>query len=273
VFLVLRWSSSHLYNRTVPSLEKKTEKQSRIRDFTRKRKGSFESTEVLSIMEACSLCGRVFPYYTFRRCSRCRRLYCGDCITFTWDTDVFRHVAVCLNCARRRVSPRRFGSKYTPLSVYLARRARYVSVVTLSQSKIEEIIRKDLPSSAFGSDRWWTNSRNSVQGRAWLDVGWTVDSVDLSARTATFKKTRSNTAKTHEKTRSWRKGTAEWMKKTPRLTTPRRRRRPSKTTIARAIARLSNIQRERASMRQYRGRLKPKPALEKKLYKPDAKPG
>ena len=106
-----------------------------------------------------------------------------------------------------------------------------------------------------------------------MDVGWTVDSVDLSARTATFKKTRSKTAKTHERTRSWRKGTAEWMKKTPRLTTPRRRRRPSKTTIARAIARLRNIQRERASMRQYRGRFKPRPALEKRLYKPDAKPG
>ena len=222
--------------------------------------------------EACSLCVRVFPYYTLRRCSRCRRLYCGDCIILTWDSDVFRYGALCLNCARRSVSPRRWGGKYTPLSVYLARRARYVSVVTLSVRKIEEIIGNDLPSSAFGSGRWWTNSRNSVQGRAWLDVRWTVDSVDLSARTATFKKTRSKTAKTREKTRSWRKGTAEWMKKTPRLTTPRRRRRPSKTIIARAMARLSNIQRERASMRQYRGRFKPKPALEKKLYKPDAKP-
>lgn len=223
--------------------------------------------------EACSLCGRVFPYYTLRRCSRCGRLYCGDCITFTWDGDVFRHIAVCLNCARRRISPRRFGGKYTPLSVYLARRARYVRVVTLSLRKIEEIIGKDLPSSAFGSEGWWKNSRNSVQGRAWLDVGWTVDSVDLSARTATFKKTRGKTANIPRKTRSWRRGTATWMKKPPRLTSPRRRRRPSKTRISRAVARLRNIQREKASMRQYRGRFKPKPALEKRLYKPDAKPG
>lgn len=105
-----------------------------------------------------------------------------------------------------------------------------------------------------------------------MDVGWTVDSVDLGERIVTFKRTISNTAKTRKKTRNWRKGTAEWMKKTPRLTTPRRRRRPSKTRISRAMARLSNIQREKASMRQYRGRFKPKPALEKKLYKPDAKP-
>jgi len=222
--------------------------------------------------EACSLCGRVFPYYTLRRCSRCRRLYCGDCITFVWDRGVFRHVAVCLNCARRRVSPRRFGGKYTPLSVYLARRARYVSVVTVSLSKIEEIIGKDLPSSALGSDSWWKNSRNSVQGQAWLDVGWAVDRVDLGERIVTFKKTISKTAKARKKTRSWRRGTARWMRKSPRLTTPRRRRRPSMTRISRAMARLRNIEREKASIRQYRGRFKPRPALEKKLYKPDAKP-
>jgi len=222
--------------------------------------------------EACSLCGRVFPYYTLRRCLRCRRLYCGDCITFTWDRDVSRHAAVCLNCARTSVSPRRFGGKYTPLSVYLARRARYVSVVTLNLRKMEEIIGKDLPSSAFDSQQWWTNSRNSVQGQAWLDVGWNVDSVDLSARIVTFKRGRQKTAKARKKTRSWRRGTAEWMKKTPRPTTPQRRRRPSKTRISRAMARLRNMEREKASMRQYRGRFKPKPALEKKLYKPDVKP-
>jgi len=97
--------------------------------------------------------------------------------------------------------------------------------------------------------------------------------VDLSAGIVTFKKTsRQKTAKARKKTRSWRRGTAEWMKKTPRPTTPQRRRRPSKTRISRAMARLRNMEREKASMRQYRGRFKPKPALEKKLYKPDVKP-
>jgi len=229
---------------------------------------------LLSIMEeACSLCGRVFPYYTLRRCSRCRRLYCGDCIIFTWDRDVFRHVAVCLNCARRSVSPGRVGGKYTPLSVYLARRARFRSVVTLGLSKIEEIIGDNLPPSAFGSQKWWMNSRSSVQGQAWLDVGWSVQSVELDARTVTFKKrTIEKTTKTHKKTRNWRIGTPEWMKKAPRSVTSRRRRIPSKTRISKAEARLRNIQREKASVRQYRGRFKPKPVFEKRLYKQDAKP-
>lgn len=222
--------------------------------------------------EECSLCGRAFPYYTLRRCSRCGRLYCGDCIIFTWDRNVFRHIAVCLNCARRRVSPRRIGGKYTPLSVYLARRARFTSVVTLSLSKIEEIIGGNLPPSAFHSQKWWTNSRNNVQGQAWLDVGWGVDSADLGARIVTFKRTTGKTAKTHMKTRNWRRGTSRWLKKTPRPTMPRRRRRPSKTRTSKAMARLRNIQRKKASMRQYRGRFKPKPAFEKRLYKPNAEP-
>ncbi len=222
--------------------------------------------------EACSLCGRVFPYYTLRRCSKCGRLYCGDCLIFTWDKNVLRHVAVCLNCARRSVSPRRLRGKYTSLSAYLARRARFTSVVTLSLSKIEEIIGDNLPHSAFHSQKWWINLRSTVHGQAWLDVGWKVDLVDLSERTVTFKKIRSKTAKTYTKTRNWRRGTTEWRKKTPRPATPKRRRRPSKTRIAKAMARLKNIQRKRASMRQYRGRFKPKPAFEKRLYRPDAKP-
>lgn len=222
--------------------------------------------------EACGLCGRVFPYYTLRRCSKCRRLYCGDCIIFTWDRDIFRHVALCLNCARRSVSPRKVGGKYTPLSIYLARRARYTSIVTLTISKMEEIIGDSLPSSAFHSQKWWMNSHNTVQGQAWLDAGWEVDNVDLDARIATLKKTTGKPAKAYTKTSDWRKGTSKWMKKTPRPTTPRRRGRPSKTRISKARARLTNIQREKASMRQYRGRFKPKAAFEKRLYKPDAKP-
>lgn len=222
--------------------------------------------------EACSLCGRVFPYYTLRRCSRCRRLYCGDCIIFTWDRNVFRHVAVCLNCARRSVSPRRIGSKYTPLSAYLARRARFTTIVTLSLAKIEEIIGANLPSSAFHAQRWWTSSRSSAQGQARLDVGWGVEGVDLDERTVTFKRVTGETAKTYSKTRDWRRGTSEWRKKAPRPTMPRRRRRPSKTRISKAMARLRNIEREKASMRQYRGRFRPKSAFEKRLYKPDAKP-
>ena len=105
-----------------------------------------------------------------------------------------------------------------------------------------------------------------------MDVGWRVEGVDLDARVVTLKRVAEKTAKTPVKTRSWRRGTSEWMKKAPRPTSPRRRRNPSKTRISKVAARLRNIQREKASVRQYRGRFKPKPAFEKRLYKPDAEP-
>ena len=222
--------------------------------------------------EACGLCGRVFPYYTLRRCSKCGRFYCGDCTISTWDRDIFRYVAVCLNCARRSVSPRRFGGKYTALSAYLARRAKSTSVVTLRLSKIEEIIRDNLPSSAFQSEKWWMNSRGSVQGQAWLDVGWKVDAVDLSGRSVTFKRTKGSTVDTRMKARSWRRSATRWATKTPRPLIHPKKPRPSKTRISMVMARLKNIQREKACMRQYRGRLKPKTVLEKRLYKPHIKP-
>jgi len=222
--------------------------------------------------EACSLCGREFPHYTLRRCSRCRRLYCGDCIIFTWDRDVYRHATICLNCARRRVSPRKFSGKYTPLSAYLARRARYTSVVTLSLAKLEEILGADLPSSAFGSQQWWTNTRNTVQGQSWLDVGWEMDTANLEARTVTFKRAISIAGAGVQKVRDLRRGSPEWRKRAPKRPMVRGRKIPSKTRIAKAMARFNNIQRKKATIRQYRGRFKPKPAFEKRLYKPDAKP-
>ena len=48
-------------------------------------------------------------------------------------------------------------------------------------------------------------------------------------------------------------------------------RKPSKTKISKIIARMQNIQRLKASGR-LRGKFKPKPAHEKRLFKPEAKP-
>ena len=44
--------------------------------------------------------------------------------------------------------PRRLGTKYCPLSEYLARRARYGDFATLTFAKIESIIGANLPYSA-----------------------------------------------------------------------------------------------------------------------------
>jgi len=46
----------------------------------------------------------------------------------------------------------------------------------------------------------------------------------------------------------------------------------SKTEISRFQARIRNIERRKKSIRQYRGKFKPRPAHEKRLWKPDKTP-
>lgn len=216
------------------------------------------------------MCGAVFSYYQLRRCYQCGKLYCGNCIMFTWNKNMLRNVPICLNCARKFVSPKRLGTKYSSLSDYLARRARYDGFATLTFAKIESIIGANLPSSALQNTRWWNNAPSSVQAQAWMNVGWRVHAVNLNDRTVTFKRMVSPKTETRKKRRSASTPTAKTFR--PPKPQPPRQRRPSKTRIAKAWARLQNVERRKTSMRRYRGKLKPQPAFEKKLYKPEAKP-
>jgi len=211
--------------------------------------------------EDCSLCGKVYPYYALLRCYRCRRLYCRDCVTFTEDRNV-----VCLNCARRMVSPRRLGTKYSPLSRYLARRARFTNQATLTFAQVEGIIGDNLPLSALRYRHWWTNTHSRVQAQAWLNVGWVMHDVDLKERVVTFRRVGSPEIKPHKRTQKRRRSASALFQKSLRLTKPRRLRTPSKSRIARAQARLKNVERKKSSTQRYRGRLKPQPAFEKRLY-------
>jgi len=216
------------------------------------------------------LCGEVFSYYQLRRCYRCGRLYCGNCVIFTWNKNVLRNVPICLNCARRFVSPRRLGTKYSPLSEYLARRARYSDLATLTFAKIESLIGANLPSSASQDTHWWNNAPSRVQAQAWMNVGWRVHDVNLNDRTVTFKRIVSPKKETRRKRR---KRAPTFAAKTLRPPKPQPfRRRPSKTRMAKAWARLKNVERRKMSMRQYRGKSKPQQAFEKRLYRPEAKP-
>lgn len=219
--------------------------------------------------EECSLCGGVFSHFQLRRCYRCGRLYCRNCVMFTWNKNMLRNVPICLNCARRSVSPRKPRTKYGPLSEYLVRRARYGDFATLTFAKIESIIGANLPSSASQNTQWWNNAASRTQAQAWMNVGWRVHAANLNDRTVTFKRTGSP-KKTRKKRRKRTRSPAK--KFQPPKPQPFRRRGPSKTKIAKAWARLQNVERRRMSMRQYRGKFKPKPAFEKKLYKPEAKP-
>jgi len=216
------------------------------------------------------LCGEVFSYYHLRRCYRCGRLYCRNCVMFTWNKNVLRNVPICLNCARRFVSPRRLGTKYSPLSEYLARRARYGDLATLTFAKIESIIGANLPSSASQDIHWWNNAPSRVQAQAWMNVGWRVHDVNLNDRTITFKRIISPKKETGKKRR--KRASASTMKTFRPLKLQPFPRRPSKTRMAKAWARLKNVERTRTSMRRYRGKPRPQPAFEKRLYKPEAKP-
>lgn len=225
-------------------------------------------------MEECSLCGRTLPHYSLVRCFRCRKLYCRNCVTFTWYRNVLRHVPLCLNCARKLVSPpksSRYGTKYSPLRRYLARRPPSIKCATLTFAEIEKIIEDKLPSSALQHRHWWSNADSSIQARSWLYAGWEVQAVNVNDKTVVFRRIRTTKIRTATK-RKKRSRTS--MKKAFQLPSPRapKRRIPSQTRTAIAIARLRNVERRKSSMRRYRGKFKPQPPLEKRLYKPEAKP-
>ncbi len=218
---------------------------------------------MLLLKDNCSLCERIFPHYALKKCYRCRRWYCRDCITFTKDGEI-----ICLNCARRIVSPKKLGTKYSPFSRYLLRRAKYTSQVTLSFAKIEGIIGDNLPFGALRNREWWTNTTRTSQGQSWLRVGWKVQDVDLDKRTVTLTRAAGIEIKPIKRRRRRKKTPHDF--KLP--VKPKPRRIPSKTKIAKVQARLRNVERRRSSMKKHRGKFKAKPAQEKRLFKPEAKP-
>lgn len=220
---------------------------------------------MLLLKDECALCKRVMSSSYLRRCVKCKQLYCFDCTTFTQDGYV-----ICLNCARRAVSPPRLGTKYSPLTRYLLRRGMYTDRVVLPFGEIGAIIGSDLPLSAFRDSEWWKNTRSSAHGRAWMDIGWEVENVDISKRTATFVRVAKPEPDRPVKKPKENKKT-EFFKRPIRFPERKKPMLPSKTKIARVQARLKNIERQRMTG-QTRGGRPTTPIYEKRLYKPEAKP-
>jgi len=77
--------------------------------------------------------------------------------------------------------------KYTPLQEYLTALPKEVSEITLTFSKVEEIIQAKLPASAE-KDEWWTRETKSsrVQADAWHSAGWIVLHLDIANQKVTF---------------------------------------------------------------------------------------
>ena len=211
----------------------------------------------------CNLCKRTVPPPQLTRCPRCKQIYCKTCIT---EDPRDGEYVVCLNCARRYVSPKpAFKGKYTSLTLYLSRKAKWTRWVRLQFSEIEGIIGNDLPASAHKSPEWWTNSK-SVHANAWQSIGWSIKDVNIKDKTVTF--TRPNVL-TPEKENK-RKKTSPLVK-LPAYK-PRKKKTPSLTRIAIAQARLHNVSRRKASFKKHRGKFRPKSAYEKRLWKDDEKP-
>ncbi|MEM6255155.1 MAG: helix-turn-helix transcriptional regulator [Cyanobacteria bacterium P01_D01_bin.156] len=78
------------------------------------------------------------------------------------------------------------GSKYYPLFEHLQRCSD--DTVVLTFAKIESVIDKSLPKSAFNKKNWWSNrdSASALQAKAWVYAEYHVKSVDLTQQTVIF---------------------------------------------------------------------------------------
>jgi hypothetical protein len=175
---------------------------------------------------------------------------------------------LCLNCARRVVSPKSV-SKYSGLTGHLKFRGSFTDYVKLSFAKIDGIIGDNLPMSAYRTEKWWRNTPTNVHAKAWLDAGWNVQEANLKEGYVVFRKVRG------VQVRGFRRRTSRNSVKKP--FTPVRARFPramvpSKTKVSRLYARVKNIERQRMSMPTYHGSFKPKPKYEKKLFRREEKP-
>jgi len=137
--------------------------------------------------------------------------------------------------------------------------------VVLPFSEIEGIIGNNLPLTATRESEWWKNSRFTAQGRAWIDVGWNVDNVDMINRTVTLIRVAKpqiepeSKARRNKKTETYKRPLRSVRRKKPML--------PSKTRIAQVQARLRNVERRKSA-----GYQSSKSVYEKRLFKPEARP-
>ena len=74
--------------------------------------------------------------------------------------------------------------KYYPLERYLSSQKK--GTLTLNFSAIEKIIGDKLPPAAFKHRAWWANDKTHVEALAWLNAGWSVQTVDESRLAVTF---------------------------------------------------------------------------------------
>lgn len=218
----------------------------------------------MSFREECGICGRVLRAYRLRRCSRCKRLFCRDCMVP--DVSTGNPIEpLCLHCARRVVSPSSV-SKYEGLGAHLKFRSAFTGLVTLSLAKIDGLIGSNLPMSAYKDEGWWANSPSSTHAKSWLDVGWEVQAVNLKEGVVVFKKVRQVATKRKKRKSEINKPF------TPVPVRPLKPKVPSKTKVSKLYARIKNLERQRTALRSSTRGFKAKSPYEKRLFKPSERP-
>jgi hypothetical protein len=218
------------------------------------------------VKDECGICKRVLSVSRLKKCERCKKLFCWDCMVAdiaTGDPTAM----LCLNCARRVVSPR-ITSKYEGLTAHLKFRAAFTDVVKLSFARIDGLIGSNLPMEAYRNETWWSNSKSSAHAKGWLDAGWEVQQVQLKEGGVIFKKVRTLPVR-----RSRKKASMEISKSfTPVPVRPLRSKVPSKTKASKLYARILNRERQRNAGFQYGSGSKHRSAHERRLFGSDEKP-
>ena len=222
---------------------------------------------VISFKDECGICGRVLSSYRLKKCERCKRLYCRDCMVpdvATGDT----RAMLCLHCAKRVVSPR-IVSKYDGLTRHLKFRGAFTNVVKLGLARMDGLIGSNLPMEAYRDESWWSNTSSTAHAKGWLDAGWEVQEVNLKEAVVTLKKVRELPRVRGR----GRKQTDEISKPfTPVPVRPLKSKIPSKTKASKLYARILNLERQRNAARGFARGLKPRSQHEKRLFKPNEKP-
>jgi hypothetical protein len=200
-----------------------------------------------------------------RQCSRCKKMFCRDCMTpdvATGDPNAM----LCLHCARRIVAPRTI-SQYTGLTNQLIFRGSFTSIVKLTFARIDGLIGTNLPMAAFRDEAWWSNTSVNAHSKGWLDAGWEVEQVNLKEGYVVFKKVRDVKFK---KTRMAKMAITQPF--TPVRVRPFKRKEPSKTKVSKLYARIKNLERQRTMGNKPIRGLGPRRNYEKRLFKSDKKP-
>ena len=215
--------------------------------------------------DECGICGRVMRTIYMRKCERCKKMFCRDCMVPDVATGNPNSM-LCLNCARRIVSPRTV-SKYAGLEGHLKFRAAFTDTVKLSFARIDGLIGSNLPMNAYRDLTWWSNESSIAHAKAWLNAGRDVQEVNLKEGFVVFKKVRKV---------AFKKSRHSKLEIThPFTPVPVHRPRskvPSKTKVSKLYARIKNLERQRTMTHQSISGFKPRSQYQKKLFGSNEKP-